>query len=181
MKRVLIAATLLAASLVAAQVCAAAQESKRETGAAERPQPERWKIEPAADLTGKGRLLIEWPERVPMGHQRVEIHSAEGVEKPDRGKGKFELLPGAYDVVVAGKRVAGVPVEKGKETRLLVGLLRVVYKDMSKTEVYDADKKTLLVKDYGTLNLALPVGKYWVRIGPRLVEVELKEGETAEF
>lgn len=188
MKRVLFASTLLASSLLAAQVCAAqtpragAKPAPQPSAAeADAPQPERWRIEEAAGLGKKGRLVVDWPDQVPMGHQRVEIHSSDGVEKPDHGKRNFELLAGSYDVVVAGKRVAGVPVEEGKETRLLVGLLRVVYKDMSKTEVYDADKKTLLVRDYGTLNLALPVGRYWVRIGPRLVAVEIKEGGTVEF
>jgi hypothetical protein len=62
-----------------------------------------------------------------------------------------------------------------------MGLLRVVYTGMDRTDVYDSDKKTLLVKDYGTLRLGLPVGKYWVKMAGRLVPVEIKNGQVAAF
>ena len=188
MKRILFAAAFLLAALATPNPISAqtpsnssGSASKDEKKADASSQPVRWEIKPGAELSKKGRLVVDWPDQVPMGHQRLEVHSADGAEKLDAGKRKVELLPGSYDVIVRGKRVSGVPIEEGKETHLLVGLLRVVYTDMSTTEVYDSDKKTLLVKDYGTLNLGLPVGKYWVKIGPRFVEVEIKAGQVVEF
>jgi hypothetical protein len=116
-----------------------------------------------------------------MAHMLVKIYSKDGGEPLSDRKRKFDLLPGTYDIVIAGNRIVGVPVQPGQETHLLMGLLRVVYKDMSRTEVYDSDKKTLLVKDYGTLRLGLPVGKYWVRLAGRMVEIEIKDGQVVEF
>ena len=141
-----------------------------------------WEIKPAEDLKGaKGRLVVDFHDEVPMAHMLVKISSKEGGEPLSDRKRVFDLLPGSYDVVIAGKRVIDVPIQSGQETRLLMGLLRVVYKDMSRTEVYDSDKRTLLVKDNGTLRLGLPVGKYWVKMAGRMVEIEVKDKQVVEF
>lgn len=141
-----------------------------------------WEFKPSEDLKGaKGRLVVDFHDEVPMAHMLVKIYSKDGGEPLSDRKRRFDLLSGAYDVVIAGKRVTGVPIQSGQETRLLMGLLRVVYTDMSRTEVYDSDKKTLLVKDYGTLRLGLPVGKYWVKLAGRMVEIEIKDGQVVEF
>lgn len=142
----------------------------------------RWEFKPSEDLKGaKGRLIVNFHDEVPMAHMLVKIYSKDGGEPLSDRKRRFDLLSGTYDVVIAGKRVTGVPIQSGQETRLLMGLLRVVYTDMSRTEVYDSDKKTLLVKDYGTLRLGLPVGKYWVKLAGRMVEIEIKDGQVVEF
>ena len=142
----------------------------------------RWEIKPGKDLQGaKGRLVVDFHDEVPMAHMLVKIYSKDGGDPLSDRKRKFDLLSGTYDVVVAGKRVAGVPIQSGQETRLLMGLLRVVYKGMDRTEVYDEDKKTLLVKDYGTLRLGLPIGQYWVKMAGRMVEIEIKDGQVVAF
>jgi hypothetical protein len=142
----------------------------------------RWEIKPSQDLTGaKGRLVVDFHDEVPMAHMLVKITSKDGGDPLSDRKRKFDLLPGTYDVVVANKRITGVPIQSGQETHLLMGLLRVVYTGMDRTDVYDSDKKTLLVKDYGTLRLGLPVGKYWVKMAGRLVPVEIKNGQVAAF
>lgn len=142
----------------------------------------RWEIKPSDDLKGaKGRLVVNFHDEVPMAHMLVKIESKDGGEPVSERKRIFDLLPGNYDVVVAGKRITNLPIQSGKETRLLMGLLRVVYNDMSRTEVYDSDKKTLLVKDNGTLRLGLPIGKYWVKLAGRMVEIEIKDGQVVEF
>ena len=142
----------------------------------------RWEIKPGEDLTGaKGRLVVDFHDEVPMAHMLVKISSKDGGDPLEDRKRKFDLLPGAYDVVVANKRITGVPIQTGQETHLLMGLLRVVYTGMDRTDVYDSDKKALLVKDYGTLRLGLPVGKYWVKMAGRLLQVEIKNGQVAAF
>ena len=158
--------------------------SAKGAGTAVNPAQEarRWEIKPSEDLKGaKGRLVVNFHDEVPMAHMLVKIESRDGGEPLSDRKRRFDLLSGTYDVVVAGKRVPGVPIQSGQETHLLMGLLRVVYTDMSRTEVYDSDKKTLLVKDNGTLRLGLPVGKYWVKLAGRMVEIEIKEGQVVEF
>lgn len=142
----------------------------------------RWEFKPSEDLKGaKGRLVVNFHDEVPMAHMLVKIYSKDGGEPLSDRRRRFDLLSGTYDVVIAGKRVTGVPIQSGQETRLLMGLLRVVYTDMSRTEVYDSDKTTLLVKDYGTLRLGLAVGKYWVKLAGRMVEIEIKDGQVVEF
>jgi hypothetical protein len=142
----------------------------------------RWEIKPSQDLTGaKGRLVVDFHDEVPMAHMLVKINSKDGGDPVSDRKQKFDLLPGAYDVVVANKRITDVPIQSGQETHLLMGLLRVVYTGADRTDVYDSDKKTLLVKDYGTLRLGLPIGKYWVKMAGRMVQVEIKNGQVAAF
>jgi len=199
MKRILVVALLIAPSSfvftqpmhsgpirfggAAASDTASAQVSPPAKPAIDPSQERRrWEIKLSEDLKGaKGRLVVNFHDEVPMAHMLVKIYSKDGGEPLSDRKRKFDLLPGTYDVVVAGKRLAAVPIQSGQETHLLMGLLRVVYKDMSSTEVYDSDKKTLLVKDYGTLRLGLPVGKYWIRLAGRMVEIEIKDGQVVEF
>ena len=190
MKRIFIAALLVAASTLVLPQPARGRALNPGAGAAETavdPLQEpsgarRWEIKAGEDLKGvKGRLVVDFHDEVPMAHMLVKIYSKDGGDPLGERKRRFDLLPGTYDVVVAGKRVAGVPIQSGQETRLLMGLLRVVYKGMDRTEVYDADKKTLLVKDYGTLRLGLPIGKYWVKMAGRMVEIEIKDGQVVAF
>jgi hypothetical protein len=142
----------------------------------------RWEIKPSEDLTGaKGRLVVDFHDEVPMAHMLVKIISKDGGNPLSDRKRKFDLLPGTYDLVVANKRITGVPIQSGQETHLLMGLLRVVYTGADRTDVYDSDKKTLLVKSYGTLRLGLPVGKYWVKMAGRTVRVEIRNGQVAAF
>ena len=48
------------------------------------------------------------------------------VKFPDGFKaGNMELLPGTYDVVISGKRVEGVTIKSGHDTKVKVGVLRV--------------------------------------------------------
>lgn len=142
----------------------------------------RWEIKPSEDLTGgKGRLVVDFHDEVPMAHMLVKISRKDGGDPVSDQKRRFDLVPGTYDVVVANKRITGVPIQSGQETHLLIGMLRVVYTGMDRTDVYDSDKKTLLVKDYGTLRLGLPIGKYWVKRAGRMVQVEIKNGQVAAF
>src|SRR6185369_540997 len=142
----------------------------------------RWEIKPSEDLTGaKGRLVVDFHDEVPMAHMLVQITSKDGGDPISDRKRIIDLLPGTYDLVVANKRITGVPIQSGQETHLLMGLLRVVYTGMDRTDVHDSDKKTLLVKDYGTLRLGLPVGKYWVKMAGRWVQVEIKNRQVAAF
>ena len=190
MKRIFIVALLVAApSFIFSQPAhsgafqSLAEAAKTVAGPSQETSgARRWEIKPSEDLKGaKGRLVVNFHDEVPMAHMLVKIYSKDGGEPLSDRKRQFDLLPGTYDVVVAGKRVAGVHIQSAQETHLLMGLLRVVYNDMSLTEVYDSDKKTLLVKDYGTLRLGLPIGKYWVKLAGRMVEIEIKDGQVVEF
>ncbi len=171
------------ASAIASQKPPRAKAAKKAINPPEEPSNIiRWEIKPSEDLTGaKGRLVVDFHDEVPMAHMLVQITSKDGGDPLRDRKRKFDLLPGTYDVVVANKRITGVPIQSGQETHLLMGLLRVVYTGMDRTDVYDSDKKALLVKDYGTLRLGLPVGKYWVKMAGRLVPVEIKNGQVAAF
>ncbi len=194
MERILAVAMLVASSIVlgdempvvtrgaVASLTISAQAPAAKVNVNPSLESRRWEIKPSEDLKGaKGRLVVNFHDEVPMGHMLVKISSNDGGEPLSDRKRRFDLLSGTYDVEVAGKRVVGVPIQAGQETHLLMGLLRVVYKDMSTTEVYDSDKKTRIVKDNGTLRLGLPVGKYWVKLAGRMVEVEIKEGQVVEF
>ena len=182
MKHIFVVALLVATSTFVLSQPARCRALTSLAGWQENAGVRRWQIKPSEDLKGaKGRLVVNFHDEVPMAHMLVKIYSKDGGEPLSDRKRNFDLLPGTYDIVIAGKRITGVPIQSGQETHLLMGLLRVVYKDMSRTDVYDADKKTLLVKDYGTLRLGLPIGKYWVKLAGRMVEIEIKEGQVVEF
>ena len=89
-----------------------------------------------------------------------------------------ELPPGTYDITFWNIKIPGVVVEKGKETRILAGVLNSTVK--RPWEVWTADS----VKVYGAGGakmVALPPGKYIIKTGNVEIKTTITDGQISIF
>jgi hypothetical protein len=84
-------------------------------------------------------------------------------------------------VEVTHARVEKVPVRKGFETRLLVGVFSAEVGGTTKVEIYDRSKEMRLSFGIGSRSFALPVGQYFAKIGERFVDFTIKDGEITRL
>jgi hypothetical protein len=91
----------------------------------------------------------------------------------------FSLLPGSYDLEINHIKIAGVPVEKGNETRLKTGVLNI--NNPTSWTLYDETKQTVLLNSSSAGKRGLPIGKYKLSIMGQDTDIEIKDGETVEY
>lgn len=127
-----------------------------------------------------GRLNTNFPDDVEWG---IDIYT-----NPDRSfmmnrnpteKQKYyDMAPGNYDFKLNNVMVTNVPVERGKETRIKAGYLKVSSdKDWS---LLDPSQTTVLYSAKMPKKIALPVGNYFLKKDGQVSSVVIRDGETAE-
>jgi hypothetical protein len=152
-------------------------------GAAAQP----WEIVPSEKAKGPvGRLVVNIPQAGGKLFRETEVFrpgEAQYLHSTHNG-GEFDLLPGVYDVHLNYAVVKNVPVGRGKDTRLFVGLLKIEVPAGTESRVYDASGKVRLgpgTTYRGTTVLALPAGKYILEVAGGRREITIKDRETTEL
>ena len=92
-----------------------------------------------------------------------------------------ELLPGSYVVSVMGRRVTGVEVRSGHETRVRVGVLRVAVGKGTSVSLFEPGADTAFHSFYGSADVLLPPGRVEVAVGGLRDAVDVREGEIIPF
>ncbi len=144
---------------------------------------------PGAGLKGRmGRLVVEFPKAAPAKQTIVELFDPAAGAAGEKGRietfygsKSTDLLAGEYAVEVSGQRVAGVRIERGQQTTLHVGTLRVHAGKGTSLEILPASGDRALVQGYGAFETGLPVGRYRVRVHGRTAEVIVTAGAVTEF
>jgi hypothetical protein len=143
-----------------------------------------WSVAANSALKGRmGRLVVTFPVGAKVSETHCAVFKAGDKKSIEAAYGKLEqeLLPGSYDVVISGKRVAGAPVVAKSDTVIQVGVLRVSAGSNTHVEILDADNKTQLTSFYGTRDVGLPVGSFNVMVSGQSAPVEIKAGQVTEF
>jgi hypothetical protein len=137
-----------------------------------------------AELKGRlGRLVVAFPEGANASGTHVLVFKAKDQKDVANAYGNqaVELLPGAYAASVNGKRVEGVTIQAGHDTRLKVGVLRLSAADATRVKVLDADQKLELTNTYGKQELGFPVGTFYVEVAGQREAVTIAEGKITDF
>ena len=135
-------------------------------------------------LTGRlGRLVIEFPEGVKVDGTSIKVFKGNDSDDVAHGYGNqaLDLLPGAYAVTVNGKRVEGVTIQSGHDTRVKVGVLRIGAGDRTNVKVLDSDQKLELTNAYGKQELGFPVGTVYVSVAGQSEAVSISEAKITDF
>lgn len=136
------------------------------------------------ELKGRlGRLVVVFPEGADTGGTHVEIYKAGENASLAGGYGnqKLDLLPGAYAVVISGKRIEGVTVQSAHDTKMKVGVLRVTAGSGAHIEVLDSSAEKELTGGYGNKVFGLPIGTVKVRIAGQSEAVTIQDGKITDF
>lgn len=156
-----------------------AGDEKDKTGSAN--ETGQWVITPAINMKGVlGRLNTQfekdvwWSLDVRTPEDKFIInHSASSP------KTYYDLAPGNYIFRLNTVNVENVPIERGKETRLKTGVLNIVSEE--RWDLYNETKSKFQTSGNKPAKLALPVGRYQLRLGGQYFPVEIKDGITVEF
>lgn len=136
------------------------------------------------ELKGRlGRLVVTFPEGANANGTRVDIFKAGENSAVASGFGNqaVELLPGTYGVTITAKRVEGLPIQSGHNTKVKVGVLRVAAGASTRVDLLDADKKSVLASTFGKLEVGLPPGTVHVQIAGSSEAVTIQEGKITDF
>jgi hypothetical protein len=138
-------------------------------------------IVPNPDMRGRlGRVVVAYPEEVDA---RIDVFRPGETQAAasDYGDAAFDLLPGTYDVVISGKRVTGVTVRSGNDTRIRVGVLRVSASDSTRIDLVEGADRRSLTSNYGPSTFGLPIGEVGVQIAGQTETVTVVAGQVTEF
>ncbi len=141
---------------------------------------EQWEMKTNAALKGNtGRIRFDCKDSVII---RMHFFNP-GEQKHFDSWYKCEtanFLPGSYDITVSGVRINNVPVQKGSDTRIRLGVLSVNVTGNMPWQVNDLSGKKVY-NNYGSKKIALPVGEYKVMMKGRELGVRVEDGKVVEF
>ena len=139
-------------------------------------------LAPNTELQGAtGRLLVYAMEGVE--NFRVDVFKAGTTDRAADwyGNNTSDLIPGGYDVVVNGVKLENVAIDRRSDTNIRLGALTINLSGNTRWEVYDVSSENRYTHGYGSQTIALPVGKYAVKMAGGFLEVEIKESQVTSI
>jgi hypothetical protein len=177
-RRLALTALVLAAAL-------ASTHCQRDAGAPAAAAAGCCELTPNAALpAGKGRIVVSYPGDGGAESTRLEVFAAGDASKAvggEYGDTTLELQPGTYDATVGGRRVAGVGVQAGHDTRIRVGVLHVHAGDSTRIDLLDQASNAALAGGYGEDLYGLPIGEVVVQIAGQRETALIEDGKVTEF
>lgn len=132
-----------------------------------------------------GRIVMDFagdPEAMKATRTAISKPGEETLLKAEYGAFAVELIAGRYDLDVGGRKVAGVPVEPGKDTRIASGALRLHGAANTRFVIYPAgEPEKYLYVGYGNSVKGLPIGEYDVDVGGQREKVIIEAGKVTDF
>jgi hypothetical protein len=150
------------------------------------PSSMPYKIVEKPEMRGRlGRVQFAYPPDTKINDAKIAVYPADAKpeDKPAQtgyGAASFDLLPGKYQLAINGKRVP-VEVKSAHETTPRVGVVRINASKDTHFRILDTDKKTQLHAGYGTQDVALPAGAYFVEIAGGTEPITVTDGKVVEF
>jgi len=162
-----------------------AQPEARKNTPRERGDPGAYEITANPEMKGRlGRIVLGFAVGATLKDSTRTSISREG--NPDMGKVAYgifdaELPAGVYNVEICGIKIAGIPIESGKDTRVRSGVLRTHGSKETRITVSPAGRKDDYHVVYGNSEFGLPVGEYDVGISGEQEKVTIEDGKITDF
>lgn len=158
----------------------------RAEGERERGKSAEYEIVVNPKMQGRlGRIVLRFAgEPAALGSTRTAIYKpgSATVLKTHYGPFEAELLAGEYDLDVSGRKIAGIPVEPGKDTVIASGVLRLHGSSSTRFVIYPVgEPEKYLYVDYGNGTRGLPIGEYEVEVSGQREKVVVEAGKVTDF
>jgi hypothetical protein len=129
-----------------------------------------------------GRIVVGYPGGGAAA-TRLDIYDAGTSKalKSDYGDTALELAPGTYDATVGGRRVTGVGVQAGHDTRIRVGVLHVRASDATRIDLVEPASGEKLAGDYGETQFGLPIGAVAVEVAGKRETALIEDGKVTDL
>ncbi len=151
----------------------AQEKSKIET-----KEANQWAMVPNFSLKGgTGQLLVNLPVQATIACSVTKAGDAK-ILFSLKGNNPKDLMPGIYDITFWNIKINSVVVEKGKESRILAGVLNSTVKKPWEVWTMDGQK----VFGAGSAKMvALPVGKYIIKTSGVEIKTTINDGQVTIF
>lgn len=136
----------------------------------------RWAVTNNYSKSDNGQLMINLPAQAAL--VCVVNHTGEAKSFALRNGTPKELPPGTYDITFWGIKIPLVVIEKGKDTRILAGILNSTVKGPWEILTAEGEK---LYSASGPKKVALPVGKYIIKTKGVEIKTTINDGKTTIF
>ena len=169
------------ATVVAAKPEARTGAESREKGAAG-----VYEMVDNPEMKGRlGRVVIAYAEGATLNPDNTRtVFYKQGTADSVRtsyGPVAAELAPGIYDLEINGKKIAGIPVKSGQDTRVPSGVLRFHGSSETSFWICDVGVKDYLRVAYGNALIGLPAGDYEIEINGQREKVTIEPGKITDF
>ena len=142
-------------------------------------QTQMWDIQPDATLTGVGgSISMQIPKGLSFSTHILFYNAGDNKNSVASwyGNNEAKLLPGLYDMVVDEKyTIKNVPVEKGKHTRLNMGIFKVT--TYGSVQIEDSNHQKFAYA--GPFSRLLPAGTYY--LGGKKQPIVITTGKVTEL
>lgn len=135
------------------------------------------------ELKSLGRIVVTLP-----GGTKASPHIVISNAGDDKkailnwwGAGNGDLIAGGYVAVIGGRRVAGVEVRAGHDTKIRVGVLRLHAGSGTQVIIFEREGKDAITSVWGSQEVGLPIGEYDVQIAANRTSVTIKDNAVTEF
>jgi hypothetical protein len=138
----------------------------------------------SALAAGVGRIVVNYPGEDGADAARLEVFVAGEASKALHsayGGAALELAPGRYDATVGGRRVAGVHVQAGHDTRIRTGVLHVHASDATRVDLIEPASGENVASGYGEKHYGLPVGLVAVEVAGQRDTALIEDGQVTDF
>ena len=133
-----------------------------------------------AALKGRlGRLVVAFPAGANPTGTRIAVFKDGKEVRADYGSQSFELLPGTYEVKIAGKVVPSVTVKAGHDTSVKAGVLRITGAKNVRAAVLEGGHE--IAGAYGGELIGLPAGSFDIQMAGQTEKVTINEGKITDF
>ncbi len=135
------------------------------------------------ELKSLGRIVVPLPGGT-KASPRIDIFNAQDDKKAILswwGAGSRDLMAGQYVAVIGGRRVAGVEVRAGHDTKIRVGVLRLHTGSGTQVTIFEREGKDAVTSFWGGQEVGLPIGEYDVQIAANRARITIKDNTVTEF
>jgi len=141
-------------------------------------QPVKWGIANNFSLKGDiGQIIINLPVQATLICTIARSGEVKNLHNLRNSVPK-DLPPGMYDITFQGLKIPSVVVEKGKETRILAGVLNSTVKGL--WEVWNTDSVKVFSAGSPKM-IALPVGNYLLKTQGAEIKTTIRDGKISLF
>jgi len=153
-------------------------KNKKEASTGNENTTDKWVINKVNAKGDNGKLFVTLPEDTKWDIT-IYIAGSDKVLSNTMLQQNFTLLPGNYDLEINHILIQGVPVEKGNDTRLKTGVLKI--SNLTSWTLYDEAKQKVLLNSTSAETRGLPIGKYKLTIKGQDQDIEIKDGKTVKY
>lgn len=132
-----------------------------------------------------GRVVVAYADGANLNPDanRTGIYKEGESKEASYGYGRIarELAPGTYDLVINGKKISGIPVKSGHDTRIPSGVLRLHGANELRFTIHDVGVESSFKVAYGNALVGLPAGDYEIEVSGSREKFTIEPGKVTDF